>query len=257
MNNCVIRCKDVGRYDVKVAQDAIYTDFSKTTIWLANLQDLTSEIPQFRQLLDSREVGKADRFHFPVDTNRYITGRAMLKMVLARYLSVKPEQVTISLGKKNKPYFRDSRRPVYFNLSHSGTFVVMALSFRNYLGIDVEEIKLNIDFDGVINKCFNQHEQAVIYSKEENIHHNFYTFWTRKESLLKAAGIGLIDDLKLLDMTGAATITPSVTKKYPGWFDQNFFVHSFMADENHAAAITLAQHDSTIDFFRFCPFPGA
>ena len=84
-----------------------------------------------------------------------------------------------------RPYFKGS---VDFNISHSGNYVICAISSTNRIGIDIEEIKEIplVDFDSLFSK---EELQRIYQVKNDFI--PFYTLWTQKEAYLKAIGTGL------------------------------------------------------------------
>ena len=90
----------------------------------------------------------------------------------------------------SRPYLRAG---VDFNISHSGTGVVCALSENCTVGIDIEEIKpLDInDF----TRQFTDRELSLIHEAEDT-YCEFYRWWTRKEAIIKADGKGLNIPLK-------------------------------------------------------------
>jgi 4'-phosphopantetheinyl transferase len=75
-----------------------------------------------------------------------------------------------------------------FNISHSGGYVVCALTSEGRLGIDIEEIK-PIDFKNLKDSMSSVQWEQINESK--NMYTSFYDFWTIKESTLKADGRGL------------------------------------------------------------------
>jgi 4'-phosphopantetheinyl transferase len=85
----------------------------------------------------------------------------------------------------DKPYFDQS---IHFNISHSGTYTICAISDTNKIGVDIEEVKEIplVDFDNE----FSKEELKKIHSAENPLQ-QFYTLWTQKEAFLKAIGEGL------------------------------------------------------------------
>lgn len=81
-----------------------------------------------------------------------------------------------------------ARHPeIHFNLSHSGTLAVCAVSHRP-VGVDVERIQSG--GAGVEAMCFQPLERAWL---DQSADHSraFTRLWTRKESYLKLLGTGL------------------------------------------------------------------
>lgn len=92
-----------------------------------------------------------------------------------------------ALGEYGKPYLKKGK--LHFNLSHSGDWVLCALSDCE-VGCDVEKRR---PFDSRVLRRFAPEEQEDILSrKDENERENrFFRYWTLKESFLKATGQGL------------------------------------------------------------------
>jgi len=82
-----------------------------------------------------------------------------------------------------------------FNISHSGHYVVCAIGRSLRVGIDIEIIKpiRFADFDDTMTE-----EQWNLIIASDNPVNSFYSFWTIKESIIKADSRGM--SLPLLDI---------------------------------------------------------
>ena len=94
----------------------------------------------------------------------------------------------VDIDKHGKPYFVNS--DLKFNLSHSGRFVVAAVSDYE-VGIDIQKKKA--DKHRIAEKNFLQGECAYINAgaNDEERHQRFCEVWTLKEAYLKNIGMGL------------------------------------------------------------------
>ena len=93
----------------------------------------------------------------------------------------------IAFGDKGKPYFRDIP-DLHFSLSHSGSIAMCALSDKE-IGCDAELIA-GPRFS-VAERFFSAEEREYLRGvSPEDIARAFYKIWTRKESFLKATGLG-------------------------------------------------------------------
>ncbi|MCB9352190.1 MAG: 4'-phosphopantetheinyl transferase superfamily protein [Lewinellaceae bacterium] len=83
--------------------------------------------------------------------------------------------------------------PVDFNISHSGEYVLCALSNRCRVGVDIEKVQpINLsDFRGQMTEA----EWATVTGAANPLR-AFYYYWTRKEAAIKAHGHGLSLPLK-------------------------------------------------------------
>lgn len=93
---------------------------------------------------------------------------------------------SIQYTEKGKPY---SNYPFFFNISHSGKYVVCAISKEINLGFDIEKHR-NIDFTH-FERYFSTREWTII-NESSNPNAQFFEFWSIKESTIKADGRGTI-----------------------------------------------------------------
>lgn len=115
-------------------------------------------------------------------------GESIVKKYYFGKFGTNHEELVILRDKYGKPYLQNSKLG-YFNISHSGDWVVCAFD-SSPIGIDIERKEV-IDLE-VMYRFYSSSEVFQINSRslEEQISW-FYKIWTLKESYLKALGIGL------------------------------------------------------------------
>ena len=106
-------------------------------------------------------------------------------------------------GKDGKPYLADSA--FYFSLSHSGEFVICAVSDCE-TGADIQE-KKEADYRKLVGRFFTEGEKKIFAScscgqEEKDL---FYLLWTRKEAWGKLTGKGLMEGLDRMQVLEAAS----------------------------------------------------
>ena len=91
-------------------------------------------------------------------------------------------------GQHGKPQLKDS--DLYFNLSHSGDYVVLATADRE-IGIDIEKVcpRISTACHKIEAQVFTKEEQ--IWLQQQDNDNAFYRLWTAKESVMKLIGEGL------------------------------------------------------------------
>lgn len=87
-----------------------------------------------------------------------------------------------------KPYLKN--HPVYFNVSHSGEYLAIAVS-DSPVGIDIQKEKTIRE--GMYQKVVQQKEQMLIGTERQK---DFLRLWALKESFVKADGRGLRISMK-------------------------------------------------------------
>ena len=130
---------------------------------------------------------------------RLYTG-AFLQYVLSKELGVsceclqyvfnewgKPELDMVAMQRKG---ILDNELQVYFNLSHSGNYAILAVS-NGPVGIDIEHKKRG--YEALSKRCFceEEYEDIMAAEPEEDRIQRFLEYWTMKEAYIKWVGEGL------------------------------------------------------------------
>lgn len=154
--------------------------------------------------LSPHEREAADRFHFDVDRRRRVIGRGLARVLLGRLTNEKPDALRFAVDPRGKPSLvaPEGGSPFQFSVSHSGHFVLVALSAVRALGIDIEQIKPDLDTDAIAETTFSFSEREALASLEGAARRDsFFVCWTRKEAVLKAEGVGLTRALDSFDVS--------------------------------------------------------
>ena len=147
--------------------------------------------------LDEHEVSKYNRFRFQKDRDSYLVVHGLLRLILGNYLEIRPEEVTLEYNAFGKPLLSGHDPNIYFNLSHSADLSALIFDLGNPAGIDIERMNPDFDFHSISRNFFSRDEHGFIHSERERAMARFYEIWTRKEALLKAAGIGISEHLEI------------------------------------------------------------
>lgn len=100
-----------------------------------------------------------------------------------------PLPLRYTYNHKGKPFLLGSS--LYFNLSHSGEYVVCALS-ECEIGVDIQR-QAETDSMRLANRFYHPHERELLAAipTEEGRRDFFYRLWTRKEAYGKMTGEGV------------------------------------------------------------------
>jgi 4'-phosphopantetheinyl transferase len=100
---------------------------------------------------------------------------------------------------------------LYFNLSHSNEYAVIAVSRTGPLGVDIERVRLMPDLEEIAARFFSSAEQAAILRLPAAQRlPAFYRCWTSKEAFIKALGAGLQFPLRCFDVSVAPQDPPTL-----------------------------------------------
>ena len=147
----------------------------------------------YEYLLSCEEKGKANFYKRSVDRERYIFCRGLLKILLGYYLQLEPINIYINEGTNGKPEVSPSPR-LSFNLSHSNEVVIYVFSNFKKVGVDVEYIHDEYNFDRMVMNLLSLsdfHKFESFSSDEKKM--LFFKIWTAREACFKALGGKLSD----------------------------------------------------------------
>lgn len=144
--------------------------------------------------LTKEEIIKSKDYKSEIAKINYLVSRAILNLYLKGLLGKGINDLIVKRDKNNKPYLENTLG-LKFNISHTEGLVLLAFSKRE-VGIDVEKINFKFEFKDILENCFTRDE---IINIDNNII-SFYRYWTAKEAYLKCDGIGLIRNLKEIEI---------------------------------------------------------
>ncbi|HKR05260.1 MAG TPA: 4'-phosphopantetheinyl transferase superfamily protein [Bacteroidia bacterium] len=232
-----IFCKDFS--EINWEQVPSYSIHPSVHLWLINVATDAQIVQQLKDTLNEDELKRTERFAFEKDRNQFITAHGTLRTVLAKYLETTPSAIQFKKSKNKKPQLLFPLTSLKFNISHSENKILIAVSDAE-TGVDIEMIKPGFEFKEFIKTYFSSGEQNKILNSP-NPNETFYKYWTRKESVLKASGLGIIDNLKEIEVCN--------DENNSSFFKENLYVASFKIEENFFASIACTP-DKPIRFLK-------
>lgn len=146
-------------------------------------------------LLNVAEHTRYAAYRKPEDQQRFLTGRVLARTVAGRLLDVPPGTVDLDAtcpdcGKPHgKPRVRGS--DLELSITHAGDRVGLAVSHGAPVGLDVEATTRNSG-DELLRYALSDAELATVTALPEDARAAaFFTYWARKEAVMKATGLGL------------------------------------------------------------------
>lgn len=144
--------------------------------------------------LTKEEIIKSEDYKSEIAKINYLASRTILNLVLKCLLEKEIDDLIVKRDKNNKPYV-ESTLGLKFNISHTEGLVLLAF-FKREVGVDVEKINYKFEFKDILENCFTKDE---IINIDNNII-SFHRYWTAKEAYLKCDGIGLIRNLREIEI---------------------------------------------------------
>jgi 4'-phosphopantetheinyl transferase len=165
-------------------------------LWLAFYDEGEERLhATYRKLLNAAEKEQEQRFYFARDRRRYLITRALVRTVLSRYVPIAPKEWSFSANAYGRPEIVNAQAKdacLSFNISHTHSLIVLGVTARCALGVDVENVReREISLD-IADHYFAPQEVAALSAvPPHQQQYRFFEYWTFKESYIKARGMGL------------------------------------------------------------------
>ncbi len=147
-------------------------------------------IDDISECVSKERVERAMKYKSPLDRKRSIGAEYLLREMLNDRFGISFDSLTYDDKGKPHIYDKNGKDVIHFSLSHSGEYAACIISDKP-CGIDIEIHSDKRDYEKIAKRICTQDELSLINSREE-----FYKYWTLKESVLKALGLGLQFDMR-------------------------------------------------------------
>jgi 4'-phosphopantetheinyl transferase len=165
-----------------------------------------SAIARAERIVSVQEQKKASNYTNQIQRIRYIASRALLRTLSAEYLDLDAATLALGYGGNGKPYWANIKDRLHFNISHSGSWIVLAFSSHFPVGIDIQSRtgRASRDSLALATRFFHPSEQDSLRRAEADQRETlFFDIWSGKEAVIKAFGEGVHGGLRKFSVTPA------------------------------------------------------
>ena len=176
-------------------------------------------VPSTLAVLSADERLRAATARCDAARRRFVNGRAALRNLLGGYTMAPPQSLDIVAGPHGKPAVHEMP-DLQFNLSHSGTWVMIAFARTVAVGVDLERFRPIPDWARVSDRFLGLAQRQKIEAlPEHDRQRRFVECWVRKEAYFKMVGSGLAEDSRTVDLipedaTGLTYFAPPLARDY-------------------------------------------
>ena len=221
-------------------------------IWGAEVSASVHQLERLERVLCREEREKAARYVREADRKASILARGALRILLSAYSGERADEITFHYSENGKPSVvpqgsgsspdqedaAGGRDPIGFNVSHSGNWVVLAFGRSRQVGVDLEEVRRDMDVMSIASRYFAPEETERIAAAADP-HQLFFHHWARKEAYVKAAGSGLFRELSSFSV-------PVEDGEKDGWYFQRL-----EAGHSYASAVVTDKPMVNVPCFDF------
>ncbi len=132
--------------------------------------------------------------------------RFLVRLLLGSYLNRPGKDIRFEYGKAGKPALvaELAASELQFNLSHSGSWLALAVSRTTPVGVDIECRRELPRASALARRFLSAAEaQTIADLPEPERSERFLVLWSRREALVKAMGVSVIASLESIELDPA------------------------------------------------------
>jgi len=221
--------------------------------------------------IQPEEKDRIHRFVFKRDAKAAMAGRLLLRKVIHKNLGIDYQDIRLDRSDKGKPFLtnelkEDCDSQPSFNVSHQGSYSVLAAETRYLVGVDVMRVeyvggKAVSEFFHTMRRQFTQREWSSIREPQEEKDQlaQFYRHWCLKESYVKAVGIGIGFELQRLSFhtktknLQQGIVTTDTLLLVDGLEATDWMFEETLLDDDHCVCVALGKPQSEAGKFPLNP----
>lgn len=213
-------------------------------VWLTSFSGVSSsEQRACLRLLSEPERARWHRFLVEDARLQYLVTRALVRTTLSRYAEVPAQTWQFETNPYGRPHISQPKtlRDLRFNLSNTTGLVACAVSKDCEIGVDVENFARTVDTDDLAPSVFAPAELTDFRRCEwHDRRDRFFSYWTLKESYIKARGMGLSIPLDAFwfELGGSSPLL-YVTDRCPD-IPERWRFYQYVPTDEHMMAVAVA-----------------
>lgn len=167
-------------------------------VWIASVHQWKTELheKEIKAIVSEQEYQYAQNTYALHKRDSILISYYLLRKLFSYYYaSISPKEWQILGASSGKPIVR--QKPIHFSLSRCCDFIVIALSERHAIGVDIEKAHKEIDWNPIAQRYFSKEEcrYLSLFTNSHEATNAFYWLWTRKEAYVKLRGLRLSEQL--------------------------------------------------------------
>jgi 4'-phosphopantetheinyl transferase len=162
-------------------------------VWCCDLDDPKLDSFCDDSALSDCEWQRAERLNGDNQRRVFVRRRALRRFLLGKFLDIPPASLCLIVADSGKPRLAEIQATrCEFNTSHSENVFVMAISETGAVGVDVEVVRPEWDWESVAAMYLYRIRLTQLKSfPERDQQKQFLRFWSLHEAFAKAGGCGL------------------------------------------------------------------
>ena len=238
----------------QITPDDLDISSDHVDVWLTSTELGEQQVQEYKKSLSVAELARAEKFTTDYKYKEFIVARGLLRQVLSRMTGLDICGFDFNHGKHGKPYL-DSNvagKNIAFNVSHSHGMALVAITPGGRLGVDLEKIRPEVEWQALAKRFFSAAEfQALNGCPDDSRLKSFFTCWTRKEAFVKAVGDGIARGLREFDVSIDPDESAGLLNiRWQGEDAADWTIKNIPVRGNYAAALAVDRPDCRVRLWR-------
>ena len=222
-------------------------------VWDFVLSEQRPRYKALRALLDPAELTRAARLAIDRKHPEYVICRGVLRSLLGYYTGCDPCALRFDRNPYGKPFLDAAHNAgdTRFNLSHSGDRALIAVTRGYEVGVDLEQIRENIDYLGIAQRFFAPSEVEALAALPADLQRPaFFLAWTRKEALLKGIGEGFFSHINAVEVPLDPRVPTRVLAiNHDAWRPSRWSLYHRRLVPDYVVAVALGHEHMKVHWF--------
>ena len=201
-------------------------------------QDFSNAYTIFSQYISQNRIAKINKFNNNILKLQSLYSELLIRFSIISYTGYSNFHKKKKKSPSGKPYVKNIPN-LYFNVSHSGFYVVIAIGTYN-LGIDIEKIKKITPHFIRSQLSLNEQHALAEYPISDQLR-LFFNYWCLKECYLKYLGTGINSRMDKLDFK-ISEMSPIQLNNY----NNSPYFQILEINSDYKAAICMENDDQII-----------
>ncbi|MED7789107.1 4'-phosphopantetheinyl transferase superfamily protein [Francisella sp. 19X1-34] len=171
-------------------------------------------------IIPNNQILEIKKYKFANDQNKRLLARSFLYNYLKSKYQI--NSFELKYGQYQKPILKANEN-IDFSISYSGQYIIIAISDKYNIGVDIEFINTKINHQDLINIIM--HPKEIYYynqltEKTDKLDF-FLEVFNVKEAIIKSLGMGLYFNVQNINILDIPSFSSFITKEY--FLETNLF----------------------------------
>ena len=232
-------------------KEIIVPQSNEVHIWFVDIDGIHVDTTNLKQYFSEIDIQRFQSISTKDKKEKTIKRQYTLLKILSYYLHSEFNEISLGYAEYEKPYLSSdcNNKHLQFNTSNSYNFMMVGITVDNEIGVDIEKIRTTVDYEKLIKKFFSEKEKEVFFQMDEDKQEQtFFQWWTMKESVIKAIGLGMHLPIHSFVLPYQCS-TNKVHVKYKE-HAKDYFLYNTVLSSDSKSSFSVEREIEKVEFFR-------